>query len=113
MNDHYDYTTPFTKKRKRLSSFDSSISCHDLFLYPLKTSEHLKHDISQSIGKNIGLQSFLFIATGDGRVDRPSTYFSKAKGRVIQYLISGQIFLKQQLFKGKKTGKMFIFFVYK
>ena len=41
MNDHYDYTTHFTKKRKRLSSFDSSISCRDLFLYSLKTSENL------------------------------------------------------------------------
>ena len=49
----------------------------------------------------------------EGLIDLVPNYFSKAKGRVIQYLISGQIFLKQQLFKGKKTGKMFIFFVYK
>ena len=51
----------------------------------------------------------------EGLIDLVPNYFSKAKGRVIQYLISGQIFLKQQLFKGKKTGKkmFFIFFVYK
>ena len=58
---------------------------------------------------------FLLRLGMEGLIDLVPNDFSKAKGRVVQYLISGQIFLKQQLFKGKKTGKkmFFIFFVYK
>ena len=79
------------------------------FRYNKNTLNTIFLNLSEKI---LGLNLFFLLRLGmEGLTDLVPNYFSKAIGRVIQYLISGQIFLKQQLFKGKKTGKKMFFMV--
>ena len=72
------------------------------FRYNKNTLNTIFLNLSEKI---LGLNLFFLLRLGmEGLTDLVPNYFSKAIGRVIQYLISGQIFLKQVI-QGKENGE--------